>query len=288
MNEPTSSPRVFVIIVNWNRRKDTLECLASFCRVSYPNFRVLVVDNASSDGSVQAVQSRYPQAAVLQLPKNLRYAGGNNAGLREFLKSADDYVLLLNNDTTVEPDFLDHLVAAAQSDEEVGLISPKILYYDKPDVIWFAGGVLKPAWGYVRHHGLRRRDDGTIDRRKEVTFLTGCCLFIKRQVVEKIGLLDEKFYLYSEDADYCLRARKAGFKLHYEPRARIYHKVSSSTGGAYNLKKWILRYRSLLRLTLKHNSPATLPLFALNVLWELVSLPINALLQIRRLSGNPR
>jgi GT2 family glycosyltransferase len=279
---------VFVIIVNWNRREETLACLTSFCRVSYPNFRILVVDNASTDGSVQAVQSRYPQAAVLQLPQNLRYAGGNNAGLREFLQSADDYVLLLNNDTTVEPDFLDHLVSAAQSGEDIGLISPKILYHDKPDVIWFAGGILKPVWGYVRHYGLRRRDDGTFDLRKEVTFLTGCCLFIKRKVVEKIGFLDEGFYLYSEDADYCLRARKAGFKLLYEPRARIYHKVSSSTGGAYNLKKWVLRYRSLLRLTLKHSSPLALPLFTLNVFWELISLPLNAFLQTRRLSGNSR
>lgn len=288
MNEHTPKPRVFVIIVNWNRRDDTIECLESFRRVTYPNFHLLVVDNASCDDSVQAVQSRCPQAMVLQLPENLRFAGGNNAGLREFLKSSDDYALLLNNDTTVEPDFLYHLVSAAQSDENIGLVSPKILYYDKPDVIWFAGGVVKPAWGYARHYGLRRRDDGTFDRKKQVTFLTGCCLLIKRRVVEKIGFFDEGFYLYSEDADYCLRAQKAGFTLLYEPRARIYHRVSSSTGGAYNLKKWVLRYRSLFRLTRKHSTPFTLPLFVLNVFWELISLPIHAYLQTRRLTMKSR
>ncbi len=277
-------PKVAIIIVNWNRREDTLVCLESLCRITYPNYRILVVDNGSTDGSAEAVRARFSLIHLIELPENRRFAGGNNAGLREVLAGEDDFVLLLNNDTTVEPDFLNHLMTAAQTDPAVGLVAPKILYHDRPQVIWFAGGALQPVWGYVRHYGLRQLDDGRFDLRREVSFLTGCCLLIRRSVLEKVGLLDEDFCLYSEDADYCLRTSQAGFKLLYEPIARIYHKVSSSTGGAYNLRKWVQRYRSLFRLVHKHTSPLTWPLFGLNLLWELVSLPINALLQTRRLS----
>lgn len=276
-------PSVAIIIVNWNRKEDTLACLESLSRITYPNARVIVVDNGSSDGSAQAVRGLFGRAMVIALPQNLRFAGGNNIGLREVLARGDDYALLLNNDTLVEPDFLDHLITAAESDPKIGLAGPKILYCDRPGVIWFAGGVLKASWGYVRHYGLRRPDNGRFDQPKKVSFLTGCCLLIRREVLETVGLLDEGYYLYSEDADYCLRARRAGFELYYEPQARIFHKVSASTGGAYNLRKWVQRYRSLARLVFHHTIFLTWPLFALNVIWELVSLPLHALWQTRRL-----
>ena len=277
------TPRAAIIVVNWNRRDDTLECLESLSKLTYWNFRIILVDNASTDGSAAAVRSRFPDVKIIEADRNLRFAGGNNLGLNDVLTGGDDFALLLNNDTTVDPLCLDHLIEAARSDEHVGLVGPKILYHHRPDVIWFAGGVLKPIWGYVRHLGLRRLDDGHFDRRLEVTFLTGCCLLIRRQVIEKIGLLDEGFYLYSEDADYCLRASKASYLMIYEPEARIYHKVSQSSGGAYQLAKWRQRYRSLFRFVRKHNPPYTWPLFAMNLVWELVSLPVNAFLQIRSL-----
>jgi len=280
---PANHPSVAIIVVNWNRCDDTLLCLESLGKISYPNYSVILVDNGSTDGSADAVRQRFPAAQVVALPDNMRFAGGNNVGLRIALERCDNFALLLNNDTTVEADFLDHLVAAAQRDERFGLIGPKILYADRPKVIWFAGGVLKPAWGYVRHFGLRQMDDGRFDQSREVSFLTGCCLLIRREVLANVGPLDEGFYLYSEDADYSLRAARAGYKLHYEPKSIIYHKVSASTGGAYNLGKWMQRYRSLFRLVRKHTSPLTWPLFAFNLFWELISLPVNALLQTRRL-----
>lgn len=278
--------RVAIIVVNWNRRDDTLDCLQSLSEISYPHYRIILVDNGSTDGSADAVRSSFPNVKVIQAEENLRFAGGNNLGLKDVLEEGDDFCLLLNNDTTVEQDFLSHMIETAKSNHRIGLISPKILYYDRPDVIWFAGGIIKPIWGYVRHFGLRQLDDpqaGRYNKRREVTFLTGCCLLIRRSVMEKIGRLDGDFYLYSEDADYCLRAIKAGYILIYEPRARIYHKVSQSSGGAYHPAKWRRRYQSLFRLVRKHTSPLTWPLFGLNLVWELVSLPINALLQTRRL-----
>jgi len=280
---PNDLPRVAIIVLNWNRRDDAIACLTSLTRITYPNYRIILVDNGSTDGSAEAVRAQFPPVQIIEIGKNLRFAGGNNVGLREVLQDQDDFALLLNNDTTVEPDFLDRLIEAAREDGRIGLVSPKILYQQRQDVIWFAGGILKPAWGYVRHFGLRQSDGERFNQRRQVTFLTGCCLLIRREVLQKVGLLDEGFFLYSEDADYCLRAAKAGFKLLYEPGARIYHKVSSSTGGAYNLNKWRHRYASLFRLVRKHTSPLTWPLFCLNLVWELVTLPVNAFLQTRRL-----
>lgn len=279
----TQSPSVAIIIVNWNRRDDTLECLDSLSKLNYPNWRAILVDNGSTDGSAQAVRDAHPDVKLIESPVNLRFAGGNNLGLQDVLQEGDDYCLLLNNDTTAEPDVIDHLIAAARLEESVGLVGPKILYHDRPDVIWFAGGVLKPAWGYVRHFGLRQVDDGRFDKRCQVSFLTGCCLLIHSEVIENVGLLDEDFYLYSEDADYCLRSMKAGYKLSYEPKARIYHKVSRSSGGAYHPAKWRQRYRSLFSLVKKHTSPLTWPLFALNLFWEAFTLPVNAFLQTKKL-----
>ncbi|TKJ40288.1 hypothetical protein CEE37_08145 [candidate division LCP-89 bacterium B3_LCP] len=281
-NLTEKSPKVAIIIVNWNRRDDTLECLESLSSINYGNYRIVLVDNGSDDGSIEAVRDEHPEVKIIEAGENLRFAGGNNLGLNAISADDDDFYLLLNNDTTVEPDFLSHLVAAA-ADSSIGIVGPKILYHDRPDVIWFAGGIIKPAWGYVRHFGLRQPDDGSFDEPRWVSFLTGCCILISKNVIFKVGLLDEGFYLYSEDADYCLRTAKTGFKLVYEPRSRIYHKLSRSSGGAYHPRKWLQRYRSLFRLVRKHTPPVTWPLFCLNLIWELISLPVNALLQTGKL-----
>lgn len=275
--------KVAILIVNWNRCQDTLECLRSLQKITYPNYRIILVDNGSKDDSVTAVKAEFPTVKIIQSARNLRFAGGNNLGLRDVLDHGDDLCLLLNNDTIVAPDFLDRLVDTAMMGSNISLVGPKILYYHRPDVIWFAGGVIKPVWGYVRHYGLRQIDREEFNQPKEVSFLTGCCMLIHRKILEKVGFLDEDFYLYSEDADYCLRVKNAGYKLFYEPKARIYHKVSQSTGGSYHPHKWKHHYLSLCRLVRKHTSPLTYPLFCLNLIWELLSLPVNALLQTRRL-----
>ncbi|MFH1862551.1 MAG: glycosyltransferase family 2 protein [bacterium] len=278
-----SLPKVAIVVVNWNRRDDAVACLRSLQQISYPNYRIILVDNGSTDGSAATVRSQFPDVQVIELPENLRFAGGNNAALRQIIAANDDFALLLNNDTVVSSDFLDHLIETAQNDQQIGLVGPKIFYHQKPEILWFAGGVLKPTWGYARHLGLRQQDSAIFSQRREVSFLTGCCLLIRRELLINIGLLDEGFYLYNEDADYCLRTVKAGYKLVYEPKAIIYHKVSLSSGGAYSLKKWRHRYGSLFRLVRKHTSPLTWLLFFLNVIWEFISLPVNAWVQTRRL-----
>lgn len=229
-------PLVWIIIVNWNGKADTLACLSSLRKISYASRHILVVDNASADGSVEAIRAQFPEVEVLVNERNERFARANNQGMQKALAAGADLVLLLNNDTEVAPDFLDHLVSAAASRPEVGMVAPKIYYHHDSQLIWFAGGRINFWTGRVSHRGLRQRDfPPKHDSPEVVDFLTGCAILAKRECLEKIGFLDESYYMYAEDVDWCWRARKAGFVCLYQPAAKIWHKVSASAGGSFKV-----------------------------------------------------
>jgi len=220
-------PRVGVIVLNWNGGDDTLACLASLARLDYPAFEVVVVDNGSTDGSVPAVRQRFPEVVLLLNEENLGYTGGNNVGLLHVLDRGLDYALLLNNDTEVAPNFLRVLVGAAEADPAVGVAGPMIYYYDRPEVIWSAGGAIDWRRGRTWMVGLDEQDTGQFGTQpREVDFVTGCALLVKREVLERVGLLDERFFAYYEEAEWCVRARRAGFKTLHVPQAHIWHKIS--------------------------------------------------------------
>ena len=225
------APLTYVIVVNWNGRDDTLECLASLGRVEYPLMRVLVVDNGSTDGSQDAIRREYPGVMLLETGSNLRFAGGNNAGIRYALANGAEQVALLNNDTTVDPGFLGSMTARMQSTPGAGVVAPKILYSAEPDRLWYAGGEISFWTGTMRHRGIRERDDGRYDEPCETGYATGCCFLTSRNTLERVGLLDESYFMYAEDADWCMRARRAGLRVLYDPQARVWHKVSVSAGG---------------------------------------------------------
>jgi hypothetical protein len=234
-NDP-ATPLVWIIIVNWNGKADTLACLASLQKVGHQPRHILVVDNASTDGSVEAIRAQFPEVEVLVNEKNERFARANNQGLQKALAAGADFVLLLNNDTEVAPDFLDHLVAAAESRPDTGMVAPKIFYQHDPQRIWFAGGRINFWTGRIYHLGLRQRDFPAKHASAEpVDFLTGCAILAKRECLEKIGFLDESYYMYAEDVDWCWRARQAGFVCLYQPAAKIWHKVSASAGGSFKI-----------------------------------------------------
>ena len=243
--------RTYVIVLNWNGLADTRACLRSLEPACDHATVVLVVDNGSSDGSPKAIRDEFPRARVLETGRNLRFAGGNNAGIRAALASGAERIMLLNNDTTVETEFLGAMSATLDAWEGAGIVAPKILYHDAPDRIWYAGGEISCWTGTMRHRGIRERDDGRFDRAGETAYASGCCFLVKREVVERIGMLDETYYMYTEDADFCMRARRAGFRVVYEPRARVMHKVSVSAGGhlsAFKLRnKFISNYRFFAR-----------------------------------------
>jgi GT2 family glycosyltransferase len=243
----TTDPLVFIIIVNWNGKEITLDCLRSLQGITYKKTGTVVVDNASSDGSVAAIQRDFPGVVVLEMKENLRFAGGNNAGITYSLQQGADMVLLLNNDTTVQPDFLGHLVTRFHSAPGIGMVAPKIYYHDDPHRIWFAGGEISMWTGTMKHTGIREVDRGKHDVSKEIDYATGCCLLTSKDVVQKTGMLDETFFMYTEDADWSMRVRRAGYRIVYEPNAHVWHKLSVASGGHLSLFKMRSKFVSNLR-----------------------------------------
>jgi GT2 family glycosyltransferase len=249
------SPLVIVVVVTWNGKNDTLECLESLRAVLYSNFRILLVDNASSDGTVEAVRERFPDVQILRTDRNLRYAGGSNVGIRAAMEQNAKYILLLNNDTLVHPHLLTELVTAAEGDSRVGMVGGMIYYFDERDRIWFAGGKIDWWKGWIAHVGIRQRDSGQFSSQHPTEYITGCCLLVKREVVERIGLLDESYFMYGEDTDWCMRAQRAGYRLLIQPRAKLWHKVSVSSGGHLSWFKNWNKLKSTLRLMRKYARP---------------------------------
>jgi GT2 family glycosyltransferase len=238
---------VFIIIVNWNGREVTLDCLDSLSRIEYKNVTIIVVDNASSDGSVAAIKTRFSNVVVLETSKNLRFAGGTNMGITYALEHGADLFLLLNNDTTVDHQFLSSMVERITSSSTIGLVAPKICYHSDPERIWFAGGSISMWTGTMKHNGIREIDSGQHDTAREIEYTTGCCILTTREVIEKVGVLDESFSMYTEDADWSMRVRRAGYTIIYEPRAKILHKLSVSAGGHLSVFKMKNKFLGNLR-----------------------------------------
>jgi len=244
-------PMVAIVLLNWNGKAVTLECLKSLQKASYKRRQIVLVDNGSTDGSVAAIRKTFRTVTILEMGKNLGFARGANVGMRYALEQGVDLVMLLNNDTIVDPGFLGFMVDTLLSDPSVGIVAPKIYYYAEPNRIWFAGGTMSMWSGTLRHVGIREYDRGQYDTVREIPHACGCCLLARRSAIERIGLLDESFYLYTEDADWVMRARNAGYTVFYEPRAKVWHKVSVDSGGHLswhkNKNKFLSNFRFFAR-----------------------------------------
>ncbi|MEK7729197.1 MAG: glycosyltransferase family 2 protein [candidate division KSB1 bacterium] len=240
-------PLVHALILNFNGKQLLLETLASVVQITYPNFKIIVVDNGSSDGSQALVRAQYSEGILLENEKNLGFGEGNNVGMRYALEHGAEWVLLLNNDLTVAPDLLTHMMAVAMADATIGILGPKIYYHDQPETIWFAGGRINYWAGLTAHRGIREMDRGQYDRVEDTDYLTGCTMLIRREVLERVGLFDPIYFpAYTEDADLCVRAQRAGYRLLYAPQAKVWHKVSSSSGGGMSPFKTKLKVQHSL------------------------------------------
>jgi GT2 family glycosyltransferase len=228
-SELQSEPRVCIIILNWNSFDVTLDCLASLRKIDYRNFEVIVVDNGSVDSSADRLAESAPEARLIRNAANLGFTGGNNVGIRDALERDPRYLLLLNNDTIVAPDFLSQMVQVAESDRRIGILNPKIYYHEPPNRLWHAGGIHKPWYSEAKALGCRKIDNGDYDEVREVSFVTGCALLIKTEIVKQIGFLDEMYFLGWEDVDWTMRVMQAGYKAYYVPQSRIWHLESYDT-----------------------------------------------------------
>src|SRR3989344_3008702 len=242
---------VSVVIVNWNGKEDTLECLASLGELkAHPDqigitLKIIVVDNGSTDGSASLIRQKFPNIELIETGENLGFTGGNNFGIRRALEKGAHLIWLLNNDTLVEKEALS--IVSVFNDPKVGVAGSKIYFakgheYHKDryasdelgKVIWYAGGLIDWKNMYASHYGVDEVDHGEFDREEETPFVTGCSMMVRREVFERIGLFDDRFYLYLEDVDFCLRAKRKGFRIVYVPRSTLWHKNSGSSGGPGN------------------------------------------------------
>jgi len=222
---------VAAVVLSWNRREDTIACLRSLAAAD-PSPHVIVVDNASTDGTSEAVRREFPAMELIENPANLGFAEGNDVGIRRALAQGADHVLVLNNDTEVDVGFLAPLLEEAARRPDAGALSPKILFAEPSDVIWFAGAEYDARSGYNgRHRGYREADDGRFDAVVETGRVCGAAMLVSREVLEKVGVFDPELFAYSEDTDWSLRAREAGYRHYVVPASRVWHKVSAASGG---------------------------------------------------------
>lgn len=244
-NNKIPLPKITIILLNYNNFNDTINCINSLKKVKYSNFEIIVVDNKSKNNSLEILKSlEDSHIHITSSQKNGGYAYGNNYGIAIAKKHKADFFLLLNNDTVVTDTFINGLLACFSFEKNVGIGTCRIMYNSEPDKIWYAGG--KIDWNNLRavHIGLNKRSYRNSGM-EEVDFVSGCCMMISAQCLDKIGGLPEEYFMYYEDLDFCIKAQEAGFKLVYNPEAVIYHCVSSSGGGEDSpfVIEWINRSR---------------------------------------------
>jgi GT2 family glycosyltransferase len=232
MSKPFSpeNPLVFIIILSWNHWEITADCLRSLERLTYPNHRILLVDNGSTDGTVESLPKEFPNVILLANRQNLGFAPGCNVGIKYALTQRADFVLLLNNDTVVPEDLIDVLVNRAKILPDAGVLAPMLRYHDRSGRIWFAGS--RRHWLTLESVDsgpeIPRRHTRT-DELHTVDYIFGTAMMIPTAVLQKVGLFDEHFFMYYEDLDFCLRIQEAGYQLYYVPDTTVEHRVSSST-----------------------------------------------------------
>lgn len=219
----SQEPFVVVVIVSMNRCDDTLACLHSLRNSTYRNYGVIVLDVSSGAQSIKAIRQGCTEVKTIELIENRGYAGNNNIGIEAALAAAADWVLLLNDDTLVGPDCLSRLVEAAEQDPRIGFVGPMVYHYDEPRRIQSAGGKLAAFWRSA-HLGQNEEDRGQFREPHAVEWISGCGIMARRALIEQIGVLDERYFLYWEETEWCIRARRRGWRVIHVPQAKLWHK----------------------------------------------------------------
>ena len=265
--------------------EDTIECLESLKKITYPNYGVIVVDNGSEGNDVEVLREKFGDYIYLiENDKNYGFAAGNNIGIRKAMNRGADYVLLLNNDTVVAPDFLDELIEVASGDAKNGITGPNVYYYDRPEKICGAGGFIN-YWAITcPRRGSRQAHSAKSEDITEVDYIARCCMLISRDVLLTIGSLDERLFFWYEDVDLCIRAARHGFKILSIPKSKIWHKVSATADRTRQANLLTTYYVTKNRFILMEKHWSRLQ-FASSILCYVILLPkhfVSFLLHIRR------
>lgn len=246
-------PLVISVILNTNRRDDTLECLDSLRRNSYLNHKIIVLDNHSTDGSVESIRTAHSHVQIVELEQNLGYAGNNNIGIEIAMQQGAEWVFVLNEDIILDGECLAKLVEVGESDPQIGILGPLVYHHDEPNVIQSAGGLLGKYWESV-HLGMNELDEGQFKTPRAMEWISGCAILVRRDVIEQAGMLDGSYFIYWEETEWCIRARRAGWKIVHVPQAKLWHKgVKREYQPGPHVTYYFTRNR-LITLA-KHNAP---------------------------------
>jgi GT2 family glycosyltransferase len=233
LSKYVTQPQVAIIVLNWNNVHDTLDCLRCLAHLDYSHYKILVVDNGSNDDSVLTIHANFPEIPILETGENLGYAGGNNVGIHHALKDGAEFICILNNDVIVEPAFLTPLLNALEADPRAGIATSLIVDIRDKTRVWSLGACVDWKTGSVqRLEANKPVAELTNLKPFEVSIAPGSAMLVKRAVFEKAGFLDERYFLYYEEADWCIGVRKAGFKILAVPEACVIHHVSATLGQA--------------------------------------------------------
>lgn len=247
----TKFPMCSIIILTHNGKKFLGECLDSLKKQTYSNFEIIVVDNASTDSSTKFIEKNYPKVRLIKNKFNLGYAGGNNVGIKN---AKGKYIVILNNDTIADREWLKELVMTAKSNKKIGIVGGKVYYSDHPNKIQSIGGRLREWDNFIlfgSRIGKNQEDIGQYEKWGEIDYAIGCAFLIKKEVLNKIGLFDEKYFIYNEEIELSYRAKKAGYKIVYAPKAKIWHHGSAVVRGE-TYKKVYFTQRNKIRFILKN------------------------------------
>ncbi|HIE56928.1 MAG TPA: glycosyltransferase family 2 protein [Anaerolineales bacterium] len=250
-----TNPLVISIILNTNRREDTLECLRALAAQTYPNQRAIVLDNHSTDGSVEAIRAEFPQVEIIPIRENQGYAGNNNFGIQAALEQNADWIFVLNEDTVMAEDCVEQLIRIGESDPKIGILGPMVYHHDEPEIIQSAGGIITKHWGGT-HLAKNEPDTGQYSKPHRVDWISGCAILLRREAIQQAGMLDPRFFYYWEETEWCLRIGKAGWKVIHVPAAKLWHKGVQRN---YQPKPSLFYYdtRNHLLMLSKHHAPLT-------------------------------
>jgi GT2 family glycosyltransferase len=261
-------PKVCIIIVTWNRADAVVRCVLSQNLLTYPNVEVVVVDNHSSDGTVERLHSVFPELTVIANERNLGFTGGNNAGIRWGLERSADYFFILNNDAIVDPNVLDELVRVAESDRRIAVVGAKNVVMHNSKLLWAAWGDVTYGPTLTRVHGRSKWDGRKYRQNRDVDHVVGNGFMWRREALESIGLLDTNFFGYHEDVDWCYRAKKAGWRVVYVGSAIVRHEGSLSSNPHFESRMPAMYFigRNAVLFTKKHGGILRLAQLTVNSL----------------------
>lgn len=273
VNKSTNNyPLVSIVSVQYGHPEVTIDMVKSLRKISYPNIEIIIVDNDSPDEHPEIVKEECPEIIYITSEKNLGFAGGNNLGFKE---AKGKYILMLNNDTEVEPDFLEPLVEKMENDPQIGIVSPKIRFYHTPDTLQYVGyEPINPITQRGGAKGFGEKDTGQYEEDAEASYGHGAAMMVSMDAIQKVGLMADIFFLYYEELDWAHRIRDAGYKIYYVHNSLIYHKESISTGGRVSPLRAYYMTRNRIMYLRRNFSGIT---FFLALLYQLfVAVPKNA------------